>query len=967
MAVSTWTEVEARWMSFEASGRRDAIEHEARALLATASSAELRIRLISAANLASEAVRSGDQGTAAQFLAAADELRAAVRRTRPEPGDPALMASLEAALGLYLTDERRYTAAQQAYGTALGLLRPGIDSLKRSAVLTNSSVTALYQEDFARAQELLSRAEAELELSLAPTRLKQLRRSIVHINQASGLLQSGQSSEGQRCLLEALSLLRDSPHHHLLGRVYYNLSITYATARQFGSACDAAAQSVESYAASDSPEDVKWASAALANALSNLGRDAEARELLAPIVEPWLDGSTPLPRWANDALSTLKLLVDRDRSDPGDPRLDATIEQLRSEDHTLSMLVSDALDSISDAAIRRLSGLEPDAQLPDMTWTLTRLDSVPHLQAPAAAKFIRWIMDAVGTGTVPPRDEVEAAAAFVSMDSDEILTYLRIFAVNGPLTPQHILEMSLTSIYFTQRRTRHEDQEAHRARLLVGRAANDLDDAFESATNDPSTMAELIEFMRTDHASLSSPQLSAAALESFRVLTGATDPDDVEALGDPPIVSVRGSSAIGRTVGLPATHDLSDVLRAWSGDRPGAWWSMRILGGSIYWSVLTESGDHAGRIPIARRLTDALRAHELGLVVQLSEDGEVLLPRPEQWEVQCVAIARAAMQPLLGDEALMEQAVACLPPAIGVQVRDYARQQARRSGLHIYNTIADELLPEPLVEFVRNHPDSTLLVTLPPELSTVPLGLLPIGVFGECLADRTAVTLVPPIGIASGCGLGSPPGDLPLAVTIANPSGDLSSSRRSEGAVYLTGWGGAASIDDVATIDRSRDVLRGAPTSSVFSYVGHIQPGRSDRPGMAALVLAPPQIGHAPDIVGVSQLMRGGWTFPSEVYLGGCEGSGFGTGLEWASVAATMLINGADRVLAHGWPIVDTQSAGEVDSACVELLCKAGDPAETLRQQQITWLEQWRRDPAASPAPHYWAGLHFVGPPRTRR
>lgn len=107
-------------------------------------------------------------------------------------------------------------------------------------------------------------------------------------------------------------------------------------------------------------------------------------------------------------------------------------------------------------------------------------------------------------------------------------------------------------------------------------------------------------------------------------------------------------------------------------------------------------------------------------------------------------------------------------------------------------------------------------------------------------------------------------------------------------------------------------------------------------------------------------LISGATPMPDRIYLGGCEGAGFGTSLEWSSVAAAALDRGASCVLAHRWPIVEGLGAAVVDWACIEAVRVTSDLAGTLRSPQLVWLDDWRTQRAAAIAPH-WAGLQAIG------
>jgi len=205
-------------------------------------------------------------------------------------------------------------------------------------------------------------------------------------------------------------------------------------------------------------------------------------------------------------------------------------------------------------------------------------------------------------------------------------------------------------------------------------------------------------------------------------------------------------------------------------------------------------------------------------------------------------------------------------------------------------------------------------------------------------------------------------------ITYANTTGDLpwATQRPSLPTPVLTGWSAAQDISEVATRQQvERQLRRGGwagGLSGVLSYTGHLVPGDRDHPGSAALVCAQADVEGLPDLLTASQILSWQETcFPSHVYLGGCEGTGFGTGLEWASLAAAALARGASCVLSHAWPIVDDADMTEVDETCMMLLTSSHNVGQALGDTQRSWMDRWRRGEKGAIPPHFWAGLQLIG------
>jgi len=357
------------------------------------------------------------------------------------------------------------------------------------------------------------------------------------------------------------------------------------------------------------------------------------------------------------------------------------------------------------------------------------------------------------------------------------------------------------------------------------------------------------------------------------------------------------------------------------------------------------------------------RWHVEALPVALEEDVEAFDLRERRWCAPTVAIARAALGPLLDDPELGERCLRALPDDVAARC---AAQHGDRDEIglaDVYGPLGDFLIPDAVNAYLDTYGEhASLLVSVQPELATVPTCLLRTG-DGRPILDRASVTYAPPARVAAQAANAPELGGAAKAmVVVLNPTGDLSATA-DPGVDCLMGWGEATSPEFVATRANVMTALQRTtqkPRPTAFAFVGHIRAGNPADPS-AALALAPDRAAAEATYLSASALTAPDCATPDRVYLGGCEGAGFGTSLEWSSVAAAALSNGTACVLAHRWPIVDGCGAAEVDAACVALVGSTGEVAAALRQTQRSWLHDWEARRPGSVAPHHWAGLQAIG------
>jgi hypothetical protein len=153
----------------------------------------------------------------------------------------------------------------------------------------------------------------------------------------------------------------------------------------------------------------------------------------------------------------------------------------------------------------------------------------------------------------------------------------------------------------------------------------------------------------------------------------------------------------------------------------------------------------------------------------------------------------------------------------------------------------------------------------------------------------------------------------------------------------------------------------GPSSPSLLSYLGHIQAGEFGDPAAAAFLVAPDSPHGDGTRLSARDLSEAKPAMPERVYLGGCEGAGFGTSLEWSSIGAAALALGTDLVLAHRWPIIDGRHAELVDANLIAILAYEADPAAHLSAHMSQWYSTWRANPHAGVPPHFWSGLQVIG------
>ena len=917
-------------------------------------------------------------GTHAKALESAQK----ALQARVNTDDPRTTALIHAAIGMASKTDN----ALNNFEIAERILHELGDEWTLGAVLINHAVYEFSRGAIDGGLALLEKASSYSPGSEAEREEEPHRKTIIRINRSAALFVSGKTKESIEELLLARQAVQQAGNPLLLGIVNFNLSGTYERLQLYGSMIEAAESAVESYVEAGSASGARRARALVAAGLAYLGRRQQAQDLVDELLS------------AADAEETEQVEAD----------LSVVAEAFRRQGfgdiYNLQEQPYGMLTEQMSAILNRLEELENQnyvgAAYAESEDLLSQLDAFDHPGVRLIADFER----AVRTAYIDPDDPLPSEAferlkqtrggrpqntkAIVRMivDLKEEIAAIK----DGKEHPTHRYSSSLAGhlnswlegLWDLHESWHEQHHEAYRSEFLSGRRRGELavalDVAVEAAR--PEVIMEIIETFRIDvsHSGTAQARLGLAPFGQLAEVASGTAPCGTESdssltraaryLINPRPVAVRGRSAIVEAASLPQQPIDLDLLRVALAGQDALWWSFFILDERLYWALMTPDSVHGGKRQLPATFRSAVGAHLHTLPISLASDLALFNNSGEPAVAGLIALARCASTALLNRSAIREKALAALPAHLQPSVRGYCATAGQIDLQGTYKLLAQVLLPEELRQALRaaDH-NCRLIVTVPPELATLPIGLLPVDADSVVL-DHAYVQFSPPAGLAAGL-VGRSAGNTakPYLLSLVDTIGDLGWARRptSPTTPVLTGWSAARFLGDVATRRRMMEALRhgdwtgGAP--GVLSYVGHIVPGDRDRPASAALVCAPADEGSPPDLLTAGEILS--WKeqcFPSPVYLGGCEGTGFGTGLEWASVAAAALARGASCVLAHAWPIVDSVDMAEIDEACAAVLA-AEDVGQAFGEMQRSWMDQSRHGLPNAIPPHFWAGLQLIG------
>jgi hypothetical protein len=359
--------------------------------------------------------------------------------------------------------------------------------------------------------------------------------------------------------------------------------------------------------------------------------------------------------------------------------------------------------------------------------------------------------------------------------------------------------------------------------------------------------------------------------------------------------------------------DLRALTRLLTGE-PEALWGTVLLRSTLYWYVIDVDGTHGGSIAAGdgSPLGDALR--------EVAD----ALPEPDNY---------------------------------GERVRDSALVMSRGPGARLSSV----LLP-PMIRRIWNDAAAAgrpqrLLYVPAAAIARLPIAALPLGAHREPLVQWIRPVYTPSPALASAV-LGGPspiPAGRPIALVVADPTGDLPGARRlaNLGATSLSGKD--ATRANVA--DALRTAMRHTGPSATFVYAGHTT--LPDDASRAVLHLADADLSAAEWLTAEG---RREFRMPAAVVLLSCSSSGLGTA-DWYGLATAALAAGARTVVCSLWPHSD--ASANVDRRVIEAVAAGGDVVAAI----YAVLDSFRsgRPTSITASPFVWANYAVISlePPRS--
>jgi tetratricopeptide (TPR) repeat protein len=962
-------ELNARWQMMIVSGELSALKEEIDTRIETVTE-----QIDSAFLLNWKAVACIQLGMHSEALQVAQAALASVGAD-----DSELVAKIHSNIAAALSGLGKIEESLTFFSAAEALFRDLGNEWSLGAVLVNHAGSEFARGQFGAGLALLDEAKSCAPRSDIERAQAAHRYTVIKVNRSSGLFKLGRVKESIDELLATRQGLLASGNSALLGTVDFNLADTYLHLHLYGSMLEAAESAAKAFREAGHEPMRRRSRFLVASALAQLGKYGRALEIVNELLSTAEKGSPEAVqlRSAAQAFGSQQG-VWQIRNEQGAQQTGGKTEkQLERE------VISERLDGLLDQDFSGPAYEESEI-------LLTRLEALAdHPAAKIAAKFERAIRDAY---TDPEnaqklsRELREDAEVIVGPSLRNITGVVRGFAAVAADSTEEELNTWLEILWNLRESWHDQHDEKYRSDFLATRDSfreltRGLDLAVEASR--PSVIMEIIETFRIDISHLPS-KVTRIGLPAFREISEENPLLNDPANGDPKKqtgasqqliatdlfpISIRGTSAIAAAASINRTAIDIDQLRIAQAGDDALWWSFTILGQSLYWALLGPNFVHGGKREVPAEFTDALKAHLATLPIPQTSDLKLLEGSGQPTLVRLLALARSASTVMMGRPDIRDSALSALPVYLRESARAYCMAAEHVDVRGAYEQIAQILLPPELKQVITGaRENGRLIVTLPPELATLPIGLLPASK-KTVILDHMSIQCAPPPELTAKLtyrATGEAP--RPLLLSIVDTTGDLANARaaKSADAAYaLTGWANARQLKEIASRERLEWLFRSGAwspgLSGVISYIGHLVPGSRDMPGSAALVCAPGSEADKPGLLSAYDILSWEPTFPSHLYLGGCEGTGFGTGLEWASVAAAALARGASCVLAHAWPIADCAETTEVDSSCINLLSSATDVGLALANAQRSWWDLWQQGLPDAIPPHFWAGLQLTG------
>ena len=155
-----------------------------------------------------------------------------------------------------------------------------------------------------------------------------------------------------------------------------------------------------------------------------------------------------------------------------------------------------------------------------------------------------------------------------------------------------------------------------------------------------------------------------------------------------------------------------------------------------------------GKRELPMTFTGAVNAHLATLPIPQAADMALLKDFDPSNAARLLALARCASTAALGRPDIRDAALAALPMHLRKAAHAYCLEAEGIDLRSTYEQISQVLIPTELKQAIMATGDAgRLIVTLPPELATVPIGLLPTS-HDSIVLDHVSVQLAPPAGLA---------------------------------------------------------------------------------------------------------------------------------------------------------------------------------------------------------------------------
>lgn len=426
----------------------------------------------------------------------------------------------------------------------------------------------------------------------------------------------------------------------------------------------------------------------------------------------------------------------------------------------------------------------------------------------------------------------------------------------------------------------------------------------------------------------------AELIESARLQLDTTDPATVAEV--PPYVTVRGRAALAETnwfetSSTPPAYALEDGA-AWVGGLGTYWWSSWTAGPLLYWVLVPPTGDVEGGV---------IDLEATGITAALS-DLAAFVPgiRPEEDEFDYelrMLDSPLVSGPFEAERKFALRLSALIPPSLrGLLVK--AKRPVR----------------------LALAPDRSLAAV--PWASIA----IPEGGGDHRMVEKASVLLAPPLSLLVAMSRRPAPlGALPIALTVANPGGDLPFAENLNALLSDTTADNPPA--GAWTVKALSDRLKGLDYGSTAVFVCHTD-RRDNTPGGMGLLLSPllnSSDSHEPtakELVTAADLMQENAAFPmpSQVVLLACDSANLGEtdAGEWLVLGPAMLMAGAQRTVVTSFPVIDLNA---MDAELLEQISTPHASLESgLQTLQRSALQRWKSGDASA-APAHWAGHSLLG------